>query len=112
VALQRNTALEKKHRWIGLHLTGQGHRDVVGSTVTVELEGGRRLTRFTKGGGSYLSANDPRILVGLGEAEKVKSVTVRWSWGGTQTWDGLAPGRYWRLHEGQKEANEVKSSPR
>jgi hypothetical protein len=34
----------------------------------------------------------------------VKGVTVRWSWGETQTWPGLEAGRYWKLTEGHKEA--------
>ncbi len=52
---------------------------MVGSTVTVATAG-RELTRFTKGGGSYLSAGDPRILLTLADAEPVR-VTVGWAWG-------------------------------
>lgn len=100
VAVLKNVAANSTpgSRWIGLRLRGRDHRDVVGSTVAVETDK-RRLTRFTKGGGSYLSARDPRILVGLGE-ETIRKVTVRWSWGETQSWEGLEPGTYWDLHEG------------
>lgn len=51
-----------------------------------------------------MSANDPRILFGLGAAGTVTRVTVKWSWGQTQTWDGLTPGRYWNLSEGEAAA--------
>ena len=36
------------------------------------------ITRQVKGGGSYYSANDPRVLVGLGKAGAVDEVVVRW----------------------------------
>jgi hypothetical protein len=73
---------------------------VIGSTVVLEV-GGRRLTRFAKGGGSYLSASDPRLLFGLSEAGQPGRLTVQWSWGQSQSWDGLTPGACWELQEGQ-----------
>ena len=90
-------------RWVGIRLVGKDHRDIVGSTVTLET-GSRTLTRFAKGGGSYLSANDPRILFGLGTAGRPGRVTVKWSWGKTQTWDGLEAGSYWELREDEPAA--------
>src|SRR5262249_51763981 len=67
--LLRNQAGADSHaRWLGARLVGRDGRDVVGSTAVLELEGGRKLTRFAKGGGSYLSASDARLLFGLGES--------------------------------------------
>ena len=86
--------------WLGLRLVGRDHRDVVGSTVIVETEGQQR-TRFVKGGGSYLSAGDPRLLFGLGTSGRLRRVTVKWSWGHSQSWDDLERDQYWELHEGQ-----------
>jgi hypothetical protein len=101
VAVLRNVAAEHAPaNWVGVKLVGRGNRDVVGSTVIADV-GTRKLTRFTKGGGSYLSASDTRILFGLGTAEKVTRVTVKWSWGKEQTWEGITPGRYWELREGE-----------
>jgi enediyne biosynthesis protein E4 len=100
VAVLRNVVAEHAPaRWLGIRLVGRGNRDVVGSTVTLET-GTRTLTRFAKGGGSYLAANDPRLLFGLGAEGKPGRVTVKWSWGETQTWDGLQDGAYWELREG------------
>ena len=59
-----------------------------------------------------MSARDRRILVGLASAEHVERVTVRWSWGKTQTWDKLAPNRYWELHEGAAQAWPAIAPPR
>jgi hypothetical protein len=88
--------------WLGLELVGRKHRDVAGAKVVVEA-GGRARTRFAKGGGSYLSSGDRRILVGLGESDRVGRVTVTWPWGEDQHWDGLMSDRYWKLVEGEAE---------
>ena len=90
-------------RWIGVKLIGRGNRDVVGSTAILESKG-RRLTRFAKGGGSYLSAGDSRLLFGLGTDGVPERITVKWSWGGVQTWDALQAGAYWELREGEAAA--------
>jgi hypothetical protein len=110
VAVLRNVAAEQHPaNWLGVKLVGRGNRDVVGSTVVAEV-GARKLTRFAKGGGSYLSSGDRRILFGLGSADKVTRVTVKWSWGQEQVWENLTPGSYWELREG--EPAPVKVSPR
>ena len=109
VAVLRNE-MPVRQPWLGVKLVGTGNRDVVGSTVTLEGET-RTLTRFAKGGGSYLSASDPRLLFGLASAGRLKRVTVKWSWGGTQTWDALEPGAYWELTEGQPAARKLPAAP-
>jgi hypothetical protein len=92
-----------RNHWLGIELIGSEHRDVVGATVVVEVQG-RRLTRFAKAGGSYLSSSDRRIIVGLGTVEKPGRVTVSWPRGTEQHWDGLLADRYWRLEEGNPSA--------
>ena len=110
VVLLRNEAKAvNESRWVGIKLMGRDHRDVVGSTVI--LEGStRKITRFAKGGGSYLSAGDQRLLFGLGHSEQIQRITVNWSWGESQHWDGLEPNRYWELHEGQAKPKQVSAS--
>ncbi|MBN9118817.1 MAG: CRTAC1 family protein [Planctomycetes bacterium] len=105
VAVLRNEGVGG-NPWVGVKLVGKGHRDVVGSTVILEGES-RTLTRFVTGGGSYLSAGDPRVPFGLGTAGKVKRLTVKWSWGGAQSWENLEPGAYWELTEGQPAAKKL-----
>jgi hypothetical protein len=55
-----------------------------GTLVSVVLPDGRRLTRETQAGGSYLSTEDPRALFGLGDARRASEVVVRWA-GGRET---------------------------
>jgi hypothetical protein len=102
VALLRNE-VRADRRWLGVELAGKDGRDVVGARITLEA-GGRTQTRFAQGGGSYLSSGDRRHVFGLGEAGRAGPLTVAWPSGQVQRWDDLAPGRYWRLVEGQKEA--------
>jgi hypothetical protein len=95
-----------RHHWLGIELLGRGRRDIVGAKVVVEVDG-RRLTRFAKGGGSYLSSSDRRIVVGLGPAQRVGRVSVIWPWGREQHWDDLTADRYWQLLEGEPKAREA-----
>jgi enediyne biosynthesis protein E4 len=112
IAILRNEASKTAPaHWLGIRLAGRDGRDIVGSTVTVS-SAGRRLTRFAKGGGSYLSAHDPRLLFGLGAADRVEQLTVRWSWGAVETWRNLPVDAYWELHEGQPAPAPVRAGGR
>jgi hypothetical protein len=106
VLLRNETAKATQANWLGVRLIGRENRDVVGSTLVLETDG-RRLTRFVKGGGSYLSASDPRILFGLGSADGAQTITVRWSWGKEQVFRNLIPNTYWELREDQPEPKRL-----
>lgn len=101
VALLRGVGGAEQH-WLGIELNGKDHADVTGARLILDV-GKRRLTRFARGGGSYLSSGDRRHLFGLGSAERIDKLTVIWPGGQEQSWDGLAIDRYWRLTAGQKE---------
>ncbi len=98
---------ETGNHWLGVELVGRQHHDVVGARVVVEA-GGRKLTHFAKGGGSYLSASDRRLLFGLGANTRVDRVTVFWPGGAEQQFPG-APFQvdgYWRLTQDQAAAEK------
>jgi hypothetical protein len=86
-----------------VQLVGKDHADVVGAKVELRV-GDRTLTRFAKGGGSYLSSGDRRLLFGLGPETRPGRLTVTWPGGARQDFDGLACDRYHRLVQGQAEA--------
>jgi hypothetical protein len=102
VALLRNVADPKRH-WLGVQLVGANHADVVGARVVLEA-GGRRQTRFARGGGSYASSSDRRLVFGLGETARLDRLTVTWPDGKRQEWTGLAVDRYHVLSQGEKQA--------
>ena len=88
--------------WIGLRLvSAAGGRDMLGARVALRLPGGRVLWRRSHTDGSYLSAHDPRVLVGLGESPSVEGVRVYWPDGSIEEWQGLGPGRYHSLRQGE-----------
>lgn len=95
---------ETAHHWVGVRAVGQPYRDAVGARVEVHLAGGETLVRAVKGGGSYLSSGDRRLLFGLGGRDRIDRVSVRWPSGKVQSWDGLAVDRYWTLTEGDPAA--------
>ena len=71
--------------------------------------GGAVRTHFVAGGGSYLSASDRRLSLGLGPgATKIDKVTVRWPSGRTQEYRDLAARTFWRLREGIEVAEKVR----
>ena len=49
----------------------------IGARVTAIIPG-RKLTREVRSGGSYLSQNDLRLHFGLGPAERLDRLLVRW----------------------------------
>ncbi|HEV2948488.1 MAG TPA: CRTAC1 family protein [Gemmataceae bacterium] len=101
VVVLQNTLRNGNH-WLGIKLVGNPYRDAVGAKLVLEV-GDQKMMRQIKGGGSYLSAHDLRVIFGLGSQQKVGRLTVRWPSGRVQTWDNLAVDRYWRLEEGKTE---------
>ncbi len=108
VALLRGVGGPGRH-WLGVELVGKQHRDLVGAEIVLEAAG-RTQRRFARGGGSYASANDPRHVFGLGDADKIDRLTVTWPLGQTEEWRDLQVDRYWRLREGEPEAKESRVS--
>jgi len=53
------------------------NRDALGARVTLTAAGRRQVAQ-RHGGGSFLSACDPRIHFGLGTADRIGSIEVRW----------------------------------
>ncbi|MCI0361625.1 MAG: CRTAC1 family protein [Planctomycetaceae bacterium] len=109
VVVLMNERVPGENHWLGVELVGRDRRDVAGATATVELEG-RRLTRYAKGGGSYLSSSDRRLLFGLGPTQKIGRLSVHWPWGQIQHWEGLIADNYYRLREGEPQADRQTSA--
>ena len=89
-----------KNHWLGLALSGaKGNRQALGARLTVsDSSGGRQIFDVTAAG-SYLSSNDPRVVVGLGSKTGVRSVEVRWPDGQTQTVQSPAIDQYLSVKE-------------
>ncbi len=86
--------------WVGLRLKSHG-RDALGAEVVISpADGGAPIWRRAHTDGSYASASDPRVLVGLGDAGDAVGVEVRWPDGTVEEWPGVEAGRYTTLRQG------------
>jgi hypothetical protein len=80
-----------------------GGRDAVGAVVTV-VAGGRRQRRLVQPGSSYLSSHDPWCHFGVGAAERVDAIEIRWPDGRTEAFAGGPRDRRLELVQGTGEA--------
>ncbi len=86
--LLRNVVAGRGH-WLILRVVEEHGRDALGATVRLAV-GDRVITRDVRAAYSYLASNDPRVHVGLGDADRVDSVTVRWADGTTDAFGSFA----------------------
>ena len=94
-----NNVGDRKH-WLGLRLVGERKRDMYGARVAVLRGNGSTLWRRARADGSYASANDPRVLIGLGDSAEAATVRVVWPSGRAEEWTRVAIDRYTTLIEG------------
>ena len=90
-----------QNHWLGLRVIGKSGRDMLGALVEIVVTENNVLRRRVRTDGSYLSGNDPRLLVGLGQSLKVKAVRVRWPGGITEEWKDVRVDQYTTLKEGR-----------
>ena len=87
--------------WLGLRLlTGSPPRDALGARLEIVLDDGRTLWRRVRSDGSFCSARDPRVLVGVGAATAVKEVRVTWPDGSREQWPAPPLRSYSSLRQG------------
>ena len=98
--LLRNETAGGNH-WITIGLTGtKSNRAAIGASVRLTA-GGRTQISEVRSGGSYLSQNDRRAHFGLGAADRVDQVHIRWPSGLVETVKDLAADRFYAAREGQ-----------
>jgi enediyne biosynthesis protein E4 len=88
-----------RNHWVGMRIVGQQGRDMLGARVAVMRSDGSTLWRRVRSDGSYGSANDPRVLVGLGRSAEIPTVRVHWPSGHVQERSDVALDRWITLKE-------------
>ncbi|MGB4710004.1 MAG: FG-GAP-like repeat-containing protein [Fuerstiella sp.] len=89
VALLTNTSFEAGNS-ISIRLRGtQCDRDALGTVVTVQAKG-RTYTHQLVAGDGYMTTNERKLVVGLGDAEDIDSIEVRWRSGHQQMFNHVA----------------------
>ncbi|MYD71432.1 MAG: CRTAC1 family protein [Acidobacteria bacterium] len=104
--LLMNEVGQDRH-WIGLRLVagapaggGAAVRDQTGTRVAVTATDGVTRHRRARADGSYASAHDPRLLVGLGDAANPVDVQVIWPNGSVEAWSDVPVDTYTTLTRG------------
>jgi hypothetical protein len=78
--------------WVALRLRGTAsNRDAIGAVATLRA-GGRAWVRQVQAAGGYLAQSSRTLHFGLGDADAIESVEVRWPSGRVQRLEGLRPG--------------------
>ena len=97
-SLLRNVTPDPGH-WLGVRLIGSASGPTpVGARVSCRA-GGRTISRWLTAGTSYLSASDRRLWFGLGDAEEVDELEIRWPSGAVERHAGLAADRVVEFRE-------------
>jgi enediyne biosynthesis protein E4 len=96
--LLHNLAADRGH-WVLLDVREVSGRDALGASLELVVAG-KKQRREVASAFSYLSANDPRVHVGLGEAREITSATVRWGDGARERFGPLAADQVHILRRG------------
>jgi enediyne biosynthesis protein E4 len=74
----------------------------VGAVVTYQF-GDLKRTRVKVAGGSYMSYHDPRVVLGIGQRQKIDWIEVKWPQpsGAVERFTDLPIDRYITIVEGQ-----------
>jgi hypothetical protein len=98
--LLRNEGGNQNH-WLGLTLNGKnGPASAIGAKVTVE-SGSKKQVLVNQWATSYLSNNDPRLHIGLGEQKQIDQLTIKWSDGTRETYRNIQADRYLIITQGK-----------
>src|SRR3982751_4093136 len=91
---------------IAIRLTGtRSNRSAIGARCTIET-GSRKQMADVVSGGSYYSQSDFTLYFGIGKADKIDRLEVRWPNGEKQSWTAISPNRTLRIREGRNDFDE------
>ena len=108
-ALLANVSAESGH-FLAVELRGvNSARDAIGAEVTIAAAG-RRRTAWLTGGDGYMASNQRQLVFGLGAAERVETVQVRWPSGLRQEFADLAADQAVVLVEGSPRTTPLPQS--
>jgi hypothetical protein len=89
------------NHWLQVRLQQDtGDRFAFGARVGIERAGKPTLWRRVKTDGSYLSASDLRVQIGLGASAQIDAVVVEWPDGTRERWRGVTADRVVTLRRG------------
>ena len=108
LSLYRNEGGHKAGHWLRLTLEGRQNRGATGTRVVVKTDG-RQMQEIRSGSG-YQSSHDLRLHFGLGSAQKVENLTIRWTNGEEQSFQDVTGDQGYFLKQGEALASEKRLS--
>jgi hypothetical protein len=97
--LLRNNGGNSNH-WLGLKLIGKnGPASAIGATVIVKA-GNKKQIHINQWSTSYLSNNDPRVHIGLGQNKSVDQIEIQWTNGAKEIYNNLSIDCYLTIKQG------------
>jgi enediyne biosynthesis protein E4 len=96
--------LGNREPWLGVRVTGPRGRDMPGAKITLLRQDGTGPMRHAHADGSYASANDPRVLFGLGDGKGVTRIRVQWPDGRVEEWPVDSLNQWMTLKQGSGRA--------
>ena len=92
--------------WISIKTIGtKSNRDGIGARIQIQV-GNLTQTAEVRSGASYMSQNDMRVHFGLGPAEKIDRVEVRWPSGIVDVFEDVQPNQILNVREERQEIEE------
>jgi len=89
------------NRWLSIKTVGRSsNRDAIGARLRIKA-GSRQQYATVRSGESYLSGNDPRVHFGLGPADEVAELQVRWPSGKEEVFTKIRANQVLILEEGK-----------
>ncbi len=100
------------HHWIKVKLVGvKANRGAIGARIRLEVvedRESRTIYKHANSGGSFGANPIQRLEIGLGKAERIRGLEVRWPGSGlVQTFRDLSADRFIRITEGDEEIVEI-----
>ena len=95
---------DTNNNWVTVKAVGvKSNRSAVGARVRCVTDDGTQIDEV-RSGGSYYSQNDLRVHFGVGRAQKIKTLEIRWPSGMTDVLSDVAVNRILVVREGSSPA--------
>jgi hypothetical protein len=99
-ALLKNNGGTGNH-WMGLTLKGKNGPAAAVSAKVIVTAGGKKKVYINQWATSYLSNNDPRLHIGLGQQKSVEQIEVNWSDGKKEIFKNPSIDKYIIIEQGK-----------
>lgn len=99
-----------RNNWLGLQLVATKSNPMAVGAIITWTAGGVKRSRLKTSGGSYLSSHDPREILGIGKADKLDSLEIKWPSGKVDKLTNPPVNQYIKITEGEGQGKAATAS--